>query len=250
MIFINFSNTPSAKWGQEQKTAALQMINENKKIKHRKIIDILFPTVLPEAHYSIIEKMAEKNIQQFKRMLLPAAEAVLRDYKTTIPVVHIMGEIGLSSLLAMDLIAMGIRAVHSTYRCETALKPDGTRENFNNFVCFRPYAFPQRERWIATAHEWAEEAREINAAAERMAAEAKLQAKIESEIKYSDAVDNKPMFCWLCQICGEIIAASRPMPKIKPEGNPSDGIYDERSIEYLAPFKWVLHMALNHKCKI
>lgn len=121
-MFINISNHPATKWGEEQIAAAV----EAARISGREeIIDIPFPNVPPAATERELEKMAREILAEVS----PA------------DVYHVMGEMGLTLKIANYLRAAGVDVVHSTTERIVVENGDGMKTVQFRFVQFRPYFY-------------------------------------------------------------------------------------------------------------
>ena len=119
-FFVNISNHPSSKWGEEQLRAASQ---------YGEIIDIPFPVVDPSA--------TEEEISDLAQILLMQIDG-LHVSKDMIPVVHIMGEMTLVFAVVTTLKSWGVIALAST-TVRDSIEKDGVKTSVFRFCKFRKY---------------------------------------------------------------------------------------------------------------
>lgn len=125
-MFINISNHPSSKWGEEQIAAA---VAEGRISGREEIIDIPFPNVPPTATARDLEKLAREILADDWNFPTSPAD-----------VWHVMGEMGLVFAIVLELRRRGIRCVHSTTERVSVENADGTKTVKFNFVQFRDYS--------------------------------------------------------------------------------------------------------------
>lgn len=118
-MFINLSNHPSARWSTKQIEAAKQ---------YGDIMDIPFPSVNPDGDESYIKGLANKYFQQV--IQLAQGQPVM---------VHLMGEMTLTFILASRLKAAGIECVASTTERVVEENRPGIKTATFRFVRFRKY---------------------------------------------------------------------------------------------------------------
>ncbi|MCQ2258598.1 MAG: CRISPR-associated protein [Bacteroidaceae bacterium] len=118
-MFINLTNHPSAKWGEEQIKAALQ---------YGEIEDVSFPMVQSNATHEEIQALAEDMHQ-----------SIVGKHCNNIAAVHIMGEFTLCYALIQLFKADGIKCIASTTERIVTDNPDGTKTSSFKFVQFREY---------------------------------------------------------------------------------------------------------------
>lgn len=118
-LFINLSNHPSDKWGEDQLSAARQ---------YGEVTDMPFPNIPPELSGEDIEKMAEETKSKIVS-LYPDADIT----------VHIVGEPMFIYKLVPLLKSVGIRCVSSTTYHDTKDLGDGKKLTVFHFVRFREY---------------------------------------------------------------------------------------------------------------
>lgn len=118
MLFINFSNHPSASWSPAQLTAAR---------RYGEVTDIPFPTVSPELNESEVNELADEYV----RRILDAGG---KD-----ATVHVMGEMTLTFAVVSRLKALGVRCVVSTTERNVSITADGKKISEFIFVKFREY---------------------------------------------------------------------------------------------------------------
>lgn len=82
MYFVNFSNHPSERWNEQQKTEAQ---------KWGEIVDIPFPNVQPEASCEEIRKMAEYYVEKIQKYH-PVAVMCQGEFTLTYWVVRLLKE--------------------------------------------------------------------------------------------------------------------------------------------------------------
>ena len=113
-MFINISNHPTSKWGDEQLKAAQEF---------GELLDKKFPNILPNSSAEDVQAMAANMAEEVG----------------TNAVVHVMGEMGYTHALVTILKAAGVRCFHSTTERTVIENADGTKTVAFNFVQFRPY---------------------------------------------------------------------------------------------------------------
>ena len=118
-MLINFSNHPSALWGQKQLEAARE---------YGEVKDMPFPKVSPEAGHDEIQALAEHYVAEIQTLA-----------ETHRLVVHVMGEMTFTFLVVSRLKAAGIECVASTTEREAELTADGKKISEFRFVRFRKY---------------------------------------------------------------------------------------------------------------
>ncbi|MBK6949006.1 MAG: CRISPR-associated protein [Haliscomenobacter sp.] len=118
-MLLNLSNHPSAKWSDDQLTAA--------QAAYGAVQDMPFPAVDPHWTRDQIDLLAENYLGEILRMApWPAA-------------VHLMGELTFTFALARKLEAAGIPCVASTSERQVVDLGEGRKEAQFRFVRFRPY---------------------------------------------------------------------------------------------------------------
>jgi hypothetical protein len=117
VMFINISNHPTSKWGDEQLLAAQEF---------GELLDKKFPNILPHASAEDVQAMAADM-----------AEEVTEN--GTNAVVHVMGEMGYTHALVTLLKAAGVRCFHSTTERKVTENLDGSKTVVFEFVQFRSY---------------------------------------------------------------------------------------------------------------
>ncbi|OGS40519.1 MAG: hypothetical protein A3K77_00815 [Euryarchaeota archaeon RBG_13_31_8] len=115
--FLNISNHPSTKWGEEQYIAACRLGKE--------IIDIPFPNVPPQASESEVRDLMISLIRE------------VNQYKD--PACHVMGEQGLTYALVRKLIDARLHVYHSTTERIVVDGESGQKTAQFKFVQFRRY---------------------------------------------------------------------------------------------------------------
>lgn len=90
MHFVNFSNHPSKKWCDEQRSAAEE---------YGEIIDITFPEVSPEADEAEIDVLASEFVERILE-LSPAAVMVQGEFTLAFAVVEMLKAKGIRCLAA------------------------------------------------------------------------------------------------------------------------------------------------------
>lgn len=118
-MFINLTNHPSIKWGEEQTKAAMQ---------YGKIEDVSFPIVHPDATHEEIQMLA-KDLHQ----------AIVEEHGKHIAALHVMGEFTLCYAIIQLFKADGIKCLASTTERIVTDNPDGTKSSIFKFVQFREY---------------------------------------------------------------------------------------------------------------
>ncbi len=113
--FANISNHPSARWSEEQRSAALRLAPE--------LYDIPFPAVPETATLSEVDKMAKK---------------VLEELRADTRYAMVMGEFVLSSILVRELQRRGIIVLAACTR-RIVTEENGKKVSVFQFAGFRPY---------------------------------------------------------------------------------------------------------------
>ncbi len=90
MYFVNFSNHPSEKWGDEQRRAAE---------KYGRIIDIPFPAVEPETDEAEISALAGEFVSRIIKVS-PGAVMVQGEFTLAFAVVEMLRARGIKCLAA------------------------------------------------------------------------------------------------------------------------------------------------------
>lgn len=116
-MFINLSNHPSSRWGEEQLKAAQQ---------YGEVIDLAFPNIEPQFTSKDVNELAEIT-----------AEGII-DIGDQ-PVVHVMGEMTYTYAVVSRLKEKGITCLASTTERNTIMTPDGKKISEFKFVQFREY---------------------------------------------------------------------------------------------------------------
>jgi hypothetical protein len=128
-MLINLSNHPSAKWAEEQTTAAYEQFGS--------VVDLPFPAVDPMSDTSEIARLAEEYAALCRRMFadyyLPESQAAEND------AVHLMGELNLCYALVNLLKLHSIKCVASTTQRNVLEEKDGKKTLIFKFVQFREY---------------------------------------------------------------------------------------------------------------
>lgn len=119
MKFINLSNHPSSKWGEEQLSAAR---------KYGDIIDVPFPVVDPHAEPWDIAELAGLTLHNIMG-ILDGEDAVM----------HVMGEMTFVVSFILQAANFCFTCVASTTERNTVENPDGTKTVAFKFVQFRKY---------------------------------------------------------------------------------------------------------------
>jgi len=157
MLFLNISNHPSNKWSEEQKSAALKLVADEEACWDGMIIDIPFPAVSPNIGGDDIAKMADEVIDLIRRHFTKEIIQRLLTEPLPSPVIHVMGEMGLTFYLVDKLRALGFPCAHSTTERVVEEKPDGTKVSQFRFVKFRFYVgTDKRGSYIGTLRQWEE----------------------------------------------------------------------------------------------
>ena len=118
-LFINLSNQPSSKWGEEQLEAA---------VKYGEILDIPFPDISPESETSKVDSIVDKYANQIRDL------AKMNDI-----VVHVLGEMTFTFKLVKKLLDEYIPCVASTTERIVSDNEDGTKTSEFKFIKFRNY---------------------------------------------------------------------------------------------------------------
>lgn len=119
MMFINLTNHPSDKWGEDQMAAASL---------YGEIVDWPFPMVKPSASHDDIRLLAED-----------IHSAIINKYGKRIAAIHIMGELTLCHALILLFRTDGITCIASTTERIASESSDGTKTSLFKFVQFREY---------------------------------------------------------------------------------------------------------------
>lgn len=118
-MFINLTNHPSEKWGEEQLKAARQ---------YGEIVDIPFPVVEENATEPEIRKLADVYFDK-----------IMSEGKSHDLTVHIMGEQTLCYALISKLQKKGIRCVASCTKSDSFYNEAGQKVSTFHFSRFREY---------------------------------------------------------------------------------------------------------------
>ncbi len=118
--FLNLSNHPSDRWGQEQQEAA--------RAEYGPVADAAFPDIAPEWDTEEVHRLADRYLAAIEGGRPKG--------------VHLMGEMTFTLRLAGKLLAAGIPCVAATSRREVQDLGDGRKEVKFRFVRFRPYGTP------------------------------------------------------------------------------------------------------------
>lgn len=121
-LFVNYSNHPSSKWPENQKTTAQQF---------GQIIDIGFPIVDEFADEDMIIQKVKEQIELIKK------ETNNNDPSST--TIHIMGEMTFTYAMVNALSELGYTCVASTTKRIVEDLPDGTQKTKFAFARFREY---------------------------------------------------------------------------------------------------------------
>lgn len=117
-MFINLTNHPSEKWGEEQLEAAH---------RYGEIVDLSFPIIEPTFTKDDIMFLVNESIEAIK------------GFKEDDTVVHVMGEMTFTHNLVNALKELGIICLASTTERKTSMTPDGKKISEFQFVQFREY---------------------------------------------------------------------------------------------------------------
>ena len=117
-VFLNISNHPSTKWGEEQLKAAQ---------KYGEIVDIQFPNVPADEDAATIHNLANMS-----------AKNILRLYKDDLVTIHIMGE--MNFVFAFVNIAKAHKIPCFASTTERIVKEEnGVKTSVFKFLQFRQY---------------------------------------------------------------------------------------------------------------
>lgn len=119
-LFLNISNHPSEKWGEQQLTAAKAL---------GEVVDLPFPTVDQSASEEEIGKLADGMVTE-----------IMTKWPDCDITAHIMGELTLTFALVRKLSAKGVMCVASTTERIVVDNPDGTKTSKFSFCQFRAFA--------------------------------------------------------------------------------------------------------------
>lgn len=117
-MFINLTNHPSEKWGEEQLEAAH---------RYGEIVDLSFPIIEPTFTKDDILFLVKENTE------------IIVGIKDEDIVVHVMGEMTFTYNLVNALKEFGITCLASTTERNTIILPDGKKVSEFKFVQFREY---------------------------------------------------------------------------------------------------------------
>lgn len=120
-LFINISNHPSCKWGDNQLAAVRALADE--------IVDFPFPNIPPEADSGDVHEIA--------RHFFPKVIEAAKGYE--IAAVHLMGEMVFTFCMCRMLLESGIRVVASTSVRNVVEISESKRIASFDFVRFRDY---------------------------------------------------------------------------------------------------------------
>lgn len=121
--FFNLTNHPSAKWSDEQKAAALQMVGG----EDGKIVDIPFPYISPDATKLDVRKTVYDCYAKYF------------DGADTESVVLVQGEMVFTFNMVNLLQTERIRCVAATTERIVEERPNGEKVSVFKFVKFRKY---------------------------------------------------------------------------------------------------------------
>lgn len=140
-IFVNLSNHPSKRWGEDQKKATFLMADG--------ILDLPFPQVSPEASIEEVQEIAHELLHRIWEITwagqknAPVAEEDGSEYGPNKVIVHAMGEMTLVYSVVTLLKSYSITCVASTSKREVqeVIKEDGSTEKkvIFKFIRFRKY---------------------------------------------------------------------------------------------------------------
>ncbi len=119
--FINVSNHPSSKWGEEQLSAVKQLGADM-------IVDLEFPQVDPNLDTVQLGVLALNLYSNIVSYLADGDEII----------VHIMGELGLTTYTVEMLKRSNITVIHSTTE-RIVVEENGVKTSRFKFVRFREY---------------------------------------------------------------------------------------------------------------
>lgn len=119
MMFINFTNHPSSKWGAAQTEAAN---------KFGMVHDLPFPVVPEVASHEDIQDLAASYLKSIEQMA-----------QETPCVIHIMGEMTFTYAMVNLLKSHGYTCIASTSKRIVEELPDGSKNVKFEFCQFREY---------------------------------------------------------------------------------------------------------------
>lgn len=119
MLFVNFTNHPSNKWGASQIEAAN---------KYGTIVDIPFPAIPDEASHEDIQSLAALHLKSIDQIAQGASCTI-----------HIMGEMTFTYAMVNLLKSHGYPCVASTSKRIVEELPDGSKNVKFEFCQFREY---------------------------------------------------------------------------------------------------------------
>jgi len=134
-FFLNISNHPSSKWGDKQKSAALEIADE--------IIDLPFPNIEPDwetvrySHISTLKHLIDTFERRDSANSLPSNFAY--SYHSSNTIVMIQGEMCYTHFLVNSLQKEGYTVLCATTERNTVENADGTKTVKFEFCRFRNY---------------------------------------------------------------------------------------------------------------
>jgi hypothetical protein len=158
-LFLNISNHPLAAWAPRQAKSAVKLtVNRCKKTGGVCVGEWAEGDdhmdcdtgIIQECQYmkgrledmAVDPRLSEDGMdalvtEWFQEVLAKAVKHYREQGSLGTVVVHLMGETGFSTRLAVKLHNFGIRVVHSTTARTTRIRSDGTKESVFSFVRFR-----------------------------------------------------------------------------------------------------------------
>jgi len=124
-LFLNISNHPVGNWEKEQLQAMARLLDT----QEWKTMDIPFPVVNPSWDAGKVAEEGNWIVEMISFYKKGGYE----------PVVHIMGEMGLTVYVVSRLLKEGIRCFHSTTERIVEEGPDGKKISTFRFGRFREY---------------------------------------------------------------------------------------------------------------
>lgn len=119
-MLINLSNHPIAEWSEKQIKLATAQYGE--------VVDISFPTILPEA-----------DSDEVRQLALDVVSSIFRKHINEKFTVHIMGELTFVYAAVQEFHKRGIECIASTSQRKVSLLTNGEKVSQFHFVRFREY---------------------------------------------------------------------------------------------------------------
>ena len=134
--FINLSNHSSKMWSDEQSSAALQILDVCNDASDKKIVDVAFPIIDPEASQLDVFELVKHKFEECR-------DVCMGTMKPENTIIHVVGEPCFVFSFVKYAIDKGYRCCAATTKRESVetVNADGsvTKTNVFKFVQFRPY---------------------------------------------------------------------------------------------------------------